>query len=81
MTKIIKFTTFKLKSAVRNSTEVTLNLSSILMGNLNDETSFPHKLFVRHHCPMSVSPSAHMSIQVSLNFLIIGSLVFFSNCT
>ena len=34
----------KLKSAIKKRTEVTLNLSSNLIGNSNDETNFPHKL-------------------------------------
>ena len=34
----------ELKSAIKNGTEVTLNLSSNLIGNSNDETNFPHKL-------------------------------------
>ena len=36
----------KLKSAIKNGTEVTLNLSANLMGNSNDETNFPHKLLL-----------------------------------
>ena len=36
----------KLKSAIKNGTELTLNLSSNLMGNSNDETNFPHKLLI-----------------------------------
>ena len=36
----------KLKSAIKNGTEVTLNLSSTLIGNSNDETNFPHKLLL-----------------------------------
>ena len=36
----------KLKSAVKNGTDVTLNLSSNLTGNSNDETNFPHKLLL-----------------------------------
>ena len=36
----------KLKSAIKNRTEVTLNLSSNLIGNSNDETNFPHKLLL-----------------------------------
>ena len=34
----------KLKSAIKNETEVTLNLSSNLIRNSKDETNFPHKL-------------------------------------
>ena len=36
----------KLKSAIKNETEVTLNLSSNLIGSFNDETNFPHKLLL-----------------------------------
>ena len=35
----------KLKSAIKNGTEVTLNLSSNLIGNSN-KTNFPHKLLL-----------------------------------
>ena len=34
----------KLKSAVKNATEVTLKLSSSMIGDSNDKNSFPHKL-------------------------------------
>ena len=34
----------KLKSTIKNGTKVTLNLSTKLIGNSNDETNFPHKL-------------------------------------
>ena len=33
----------KLKYAIKNGTEVILNLSSNLIGNSIDETNFPHK--------------------------------------
>ena len=36
----------RLKSGIKNGTEVTLNLSSNLIGNSNDETNIPHKLFL-----------------------------------
>ena len=36
----------KLKSAIKNGTKVTLNLSSNLIGSSNDETNFPHKLLL-----------------------------------
>ena len=36
----------KLNSAIKNGAEVTLNLSSNLIGSSNDETSFPHKLLL-----------------------------------
>ena len=34
-----------LKSGIKNGTEVTLNLSSNVVGGFNDETNFPHKFF------------------------------------
>ena len=36
----------KLKSAMQNGTEVTLNLLSILIGNSSDQTIFLHKLLI-----------------------------------
>ena len=34
----------KLKSAIKNGTDVVLRLSSNMIGNLDDETNFPHRL-------------------------------------
>ena len=36
----------KLKFAIKNRTGVTLNLSSNVIGNSNDETNFTHKLLL-----------------------------------
>ena len=36
----------KLKSAIKNETDVILRLSSNMIGNSNDETNFPHKLLL-----------------------------------
>ena len=36
----------KLKTGIRNGTEVTLNLSSNMAGDFNDQTSFPHTLLL-----------------------------------
>ena len=36
----------KLKSAIKNETDVVLRLSSNMIGNSEDETNFPHKLFL-----------------------------------
>ena len=36
----------KLKSAIKNETEVILRLSSNMIGNLDDETNFTHKLLL-----------------------------------
>ena len=36
----------KLKSAIKNETDVVLRLSSNMIGNSDNETNFPHKLLV-----------------------------------
>ena len=36
----------KLKPGIKNGTDVTVNLSSNLIGNFNDETNFQHKLLL-----------------------------------
>ena len=36
----------KLKSAVKNETDVVLRLSSNMISNSDDETNFPHKLLL-----------------------------------
>ena len=36
----------KLRSAIKNKTDVVLRLSSSLIGNSNDETNFPHELLL-----------------------------------
>ena len=36
----------KLKSGINNGTEVTLKISSNIVGESNDENSFPHKLLL-----------------------------------
>ena len=36
----------KLKSAIKNGTDVILRLSSNMIGNLDDEANFPHKLLL-----------------------------------
>ena len=36
----------KLKSGMKSGTEVTLNISSNVVGDSNDENNFPHKLLL-----------------------------------
>ena len=36
----------KLKSAIKNETELVLRLSSNMIGNSDDEINFPHKLLL-----------------------------------
>ena len=36
----------KLKSAIKNETEIVLRLSPNMIGDFNDEVNFPHKLLL-----------------------------------
>ena len=38
----------KLISGIKNVTKVTLNLSSNVTGDTNDDTNFPHKLLLNN---------------------------------
>ena len=44
----------KLKSAIKNETDVVLRLSSNVVGNSNDETNFPHKLSLTNRQTLSL---------------------------
>ena len=39
----------KLKSAIKNKTEVTLNLSSNVVGDSNNQKNFPNKLLLTNN--------------------------------
>ena len=39
----------KLKSGMKNGTEITLNLPSNFIGKSNNETNFPHKILQTVH--------------------------------
>ena len=38
----------KLKSAIKNETDIVLRLSSNIIGNLDDKTNFPHELLLNN---------------------------------
>ena len=38
----------KLKYAIKNGTKITLNVSSNIVGDSNDENNFPHKLLLNN---------------------------------
>ena len=38
----------KLKSGIKNGSEVTLKLSANIIGDSNDENNFPHKLLLTY---------------------------------
>ena len=44
----------KLKSAIKNETEVVLRLSPNMIGDSNDEANFPHELLLRERQVSSI---------------------------
>ena len=56
----------KLKSAIKNETEVVLRLSSNMIGD--NETNFPHKLFLtdRQVASLRKSSASHSSTDIKL---------------
>ena len=44
--KLSKSQINKLKSGIKNCTEVTLKISSNVVGDCNDENDFPHKILL-----------------------------------
>ena len=59
----------KLKSAIKNETNVILRLSSNMIGNSNDETNFPHKLLLtdRQVANLRKAIASHTSTDVKLS--------------
>ena len=59
----------KLKSAIKNETDVVLRLSSNMIGNSDDETNFPHKLFLtnRQFANLRKAFSKHTSGDIKLS--------------
>ena len=59
----------KLKSAIKNETEVVLRLSSNMSGDFNDETNFPHKLLLtdRHVSNIRKAFADNSSIDIKLS--------------
>ena len=44
----------KIKSAIKNGTDIVLRLSSSIVNNSDDETSFPHKLLLTNRHTLSL---------------------------
>ena len=58
----------KLKSGIKNRIEVTLNLSSKLVGNSNDETNFPFKLMLTDALISKIQKAFANASTVNINF-------------
>ena len=59
----------KLKSAIKNETEVVLRLSSNMVGSSNDDTNFPHRLLVTNRQVRNLRKpfSNHLSTDIKLS--------------
>ena len=59
----------KLKSAIKNETDVVLRLSSNMTGNSDDETNFPHKLLLpnRQVANLRKAFASHTSTDIKLS--------------
>ena len=55
----------RLKSGTKNGTEVTLNVSSNLIGNSNDEADFPYKFLLTNTQILRVCKASWNSSSVS----------------
>ena len=58
----------KVKPGIKNGTEVTLNLSSNLIGNCNDDTNFSHKLLLTNTQVSRIHKSFANGLLFSKNF-------------
>ena len=52
------------KSGIKNRTEVTLNLSSNLIRNSNDETNFPHNIILTNTQVSKIRKALQMIYQL-----------------
>ena len=59
----------KLKSAIKNGTDVALRLSLNVIGNSGDEANFPHKLLLTHRQALSLRKAFanHTSVDIKLS--------------
>ena len=59
----------KLKSAIKNGTNVVLSLSSNMIDNSDDEANFPHKLLLTNRQTLSLRKAFanHTSVEIKLS--------------
>ena len=58
----------KLKSAIKNGTDVILRLSSNMVGNSNNETNFPHKLLLTNRQILSLRKAFNNHTSADIKF-------------
>ena len=59
----------KLKSSIKNETDVVLRISSNMVGNSNDNTNFPHELLLTNKQVANIRKAFanHLSIDIKLS--------------
>ena len=58
----------KLKSAIKNGTDVVLRLSSNMVGNSHDEANFPHKLLLTNRQTLSLKKAFNNHTSADIKF-------------
>ena len=58
----------KLKSAIKNETDVVIRLSPNMIGDSNDETNFPHELLLTDRQVSSIRKAFSNNSSVDINF-------------
>ena len=58
----------KLKSAIKNGTDVVLRLSSNMVDNSDDETNFPHKLLLTNRQTLSLRKAFNNHTSADIKF-------------
>ena len=58
----------KLKSAIKNKTEVILRLSPNMIGDSNDESNFPHKLLLTDRQVVNICKSFANNSSTDIKF-------------
>ena len=58
----------KLKSAIKNETEVVLRLSTNIIDDSNDEANFPHKLFLTNRKVLNIHKALSNNSSADIEF-------------
>ena len=58
----------KLKSPIKNGTDVVLRFSSNIVGNSDDETNFPHKLLLTNRQTLSLRKAFNNHTSAAIKF-------------
>ena len=58
----------KLKSSIKNETDVALRISSNMVSNSNDNTNFPHELLLTNRQVANIRKAFANTHQLTLNY-------------